>query len=365
MRFIFIFGRNPELSRFELDSFFESRSFEYNIVTAGTRGVVVDFRKNIDTDLLVRELGGTLKICSVIESKDSLNLPDSKFKWGISVYEPDISFSKVKEDFKQFFKKSGVKAMFYWPSRGGKGVQELTPTDIIKKKLFEIVVFKNFTGLTVSVFNPVLFEQRDLGRPNVDHSQVISIRLARIMLNFAGVKPGKNLIDPFCGAGTILQEALFIGANASGLDIDLKMTKDADENLRWFSEKYKTASSWDVRSGDARKLSSYFTSRNFDFIVTEPYLGPLLKKAPSFPEAQKIVSELNVLYSKVFKEFLKVVKPGGKIVIVLPEFVTESNKVLALNKDFIESDFEIIKALPYFEERHKLKRVIYVLKPKF
>lgn len=362
MRYIFIFGRNPELSRFELESYLASHSIEYNEISSGKRGIVLEFNKILNSGSLIKELGGTLKICEVIESKEKLFFQD-KFKWGISVYESSISFSKIKEDFKQFFKKSKVKAMFYWPSRGGKGVKELNPTDVVTKNLFEIVAFKDFIGKTVSVFNPKLFEQRDLGRPNVEHLHVISIRLARILLNLAGIKPGINILDPFCGVGTILQEALFIGANASGVDIDLRMTNASDDNLKWFSEKYKISASWDVTAGDARSLTNYYSKNSFDCIVTEPYLGPLLKKVPSINEVRKIVSELNTLYSAVFEQFLKVLKPEGKVVIILPEFMTEENKVLALNKDYITESFEILNEIPYFEERHKLKRVIYVLKP--
>lgn len=54
--------------------------------------------------------------------------------------------------------------------------------------------------------------------------------VAAAMLRMAGVLPGDSLLDPFCGAGTILIEAALAGADARGGDNDPLALTAAREN---------------------------------------------------------------------------------------------------------------------------------------
>jgi tRNA G10 N-methylase Trm11 len=58
-------------------------------------------------------------------------------------------------------------------------------------------------------------------------------RLAKIMLNLSHCKPGKIFLDPFCGVGTILQEALLIQATVVGIDANSWCIAAAQTNLEW------------------------------------------------------------------------------------------------------------------------------------
>ena len=54
------------------------------------------------------------------------------------------------------------------------------------------------------------------------------------------LKNEKGLIlDPFCGSGTVLQEALLMGfTQVAGTDLSPKAITDTKENIAWIKEKY-------------------------------------------------------------------------------------------------------------------------------
>ena len=45
-------------------------------------------------------------------------------------------------------------------------------------------------------------------------------QLAKALMNYAGLKKGDTVLDPFCGSGTTLVESLLFGVNAVGVDIN-------------------------------------------------------------------------------------------------------------------------------------------------
>lgn len=45
-------------------------------------------------------------------------------------------------------------------------------------------------------------------------------QLAKSFMNYAGIKKGDTVLDPFCGSGTTLVESVLFGANAVGVDIN-------------------------------------------------------------------------------------------------------------------------------------------------
>lgn len=64
-------------------------------------------------------------------------------------------------------------------------------------------------------------------------------QLVRTFMNFAGIKKGETVLDPFCGSGTTLVESVLYGVNAIGIDINpiaYMLTKTKVESL-FFGEK--------------------------------------------------------------------------------------------------------------------------------
>jgi len=61
-------------------------------------------------------------------------------------------------------------------------------------------------------------------------------RMARALVNIAvGNEKGVKLLDPCCGMGTVLLEAMDIGIDAWGIDINEAVVRDANSNLAFFN----------------------------------------------------------------------------------------------------------------------------------
>ena len=175
---------------------------------------------------------------------------------------------------------------------------QLTHVEVLKKKLIESnaeILFcvgkkKTFVATTTAVHDPFEFQKRDVGKPCQRTIFAISPRLARIMINMATLQEGKVLLDPFCGVGTILQEALLTGAKVVGMDINQWCVDAATRNLEWLKQEYSLRNAnYRVVQGDASKLTEKIGREQVDCVVTEPDLGPALRQVPTGPYAQRIM----------------------------------------------------------------------------
>lgn len=71
-------------------------------------------------------------------------------------------------------------------------------------------------------------------RPHT-YSNSLKINMAKVLINIAGQGDiSKRVIDPCCGAGTVLLEGCFAGYSMTGSDINEKMARSAAGNLEHF-----------------------------------------------------------------------------------------------------------------------------------
>ena len=179
------------------------------------------------------------------------------------------------------------------------------------------------------------YSRRDYGRPVRDtKSGTLPPKLAQMMINLAQAPKGSVILDPFCGSGTVLQEALLLGYQVIGSDQSEKAVADTKKNLEWFIESQKSNLKSQNYNSEVKNFKVFLTDvrqlgqqiNQVDAIVTEPYLGPALRGQESLSEIKSIVAELEKLYLDAFGVFEKILKPGGKVVIVLPYFTKHNLK---------------------------------------
>jgi 23S rRNA G2445 N2-methylase RlmL len=130
--------------------------------------------------------------------------------------------------------------------------------------------------------------------------------VAAAMVRLAGAAPGDTVLDPLCGAGTILAEQLALArqrragaVNAVGGDIDPAAVRAAGANLR------ATSPGWRLARWDARLLP--LAAASVDRVVTNPPFGVQLGD----PE------EIGPLYAAVVAEADRVLRPGGRTVFLV------------------------------------------------
>jgi tRNA G10 N-methylase Trm11 len=343
-------------------------------------------------------LGGTLKIAevlstlelesgraaieSVIEKHFSYlmrGVKGNKLLFAISFYGGSGDRESLEYKVKELGKADEMKVSVAHAKRGN-----LTHTEMVNKRLmdngFEAMICMGrkqvYVAKTVDVHNPFEFRKRDMERP--DQRAIFSMppRLARIMINLSCARRGGKIIDPFCGIGTILQEAALMGYDIYGIDMKESVIGSARKNLRWLSKEYKVDipdMENRIRKEDARWLSSHFGENSMDAIVTEPYMGPPMKRRPDRIRAMNILDDLKQLYEHSIREMLVVLKPGRRIVIVSPSFIVKG-KFYGLNiTEFAGrnggkaidplSGSNLQRGVPIrdFEDRHNTIREIYVI----
>ena len=100
--FIFVLGRDPELSIEELLTYLESRNIEFEHVEDSDIAVVLNL-PSVNAKNMIKELGGIQKIAKSITKIDNLYYgKDNKVKYAISNYSEDDE-TEIKSQMKAYF----------------------------------------------------------------------------------------------------------------------------------------------------------------------------------------------------------------------------------------------------------------------
>jgi len=205
---------------------------------------------------------------------------------------------------------------------------------LVKRKaevLFCVGKNQTLVSTTVGVHDPFEFQKRDVGRPVQRKIFAIPPRVARIMINLASCGPGKLFLDPFCGVGTILQEALLARARVIGVDVNPWCVKASRRNLEWLKKEYALEEAeYSVLEGDSRRLTERI-AQDVDCIATEPDLGPALRHVATTPYATKIIDRLTPLFFDFLGEAHKRLRKEGRLVLVTPYIKTRSGKPVTMH----------------------------------
>jgi tRNA G10 N-methylase Trm11 len=268
-----------------------------------------------------------------------------KSVFGVSVYCAERSFHPVSRTMQRFVGSTlkhelaahGRKSGFMGFPRSRQQPQ-LSHVEVLRKGLVERraeVLFcigkkQTVVATTVGVHDPFEFQKRDIGRPVQRKIFAIPPRLARIMINLASCTDGKSLLDPFCGVGTILQEALLAKGRVIGVDVNPWCVEASRENLEWLKKEYALEEAeYTVLLGDSRRLEKRIR-QEVDCIATEPDLGPALRHVATTPYATKIIDKLRPLYFDFLAEAYGRLKKGGRLVLVTPYIRTRSGKPVTM-----------------------------------
>ncbi len=395
--YFFILGNNSALSVAEILNKFQPQ--EYSLVNKEV--LRVEFAERIDEGKAIKELGGVIKIVEQLEiikiqntriqetnkSKiknqksqkrknqfletikkylpETFNSPSQssdnsmvlssqvsawrggKYKFGFSFYGGrELGLKKIAMDIKRELKARKISCRWII----GKS-ENLSSVIVAKNRLIDrgqefVVVFEDkrkYLGITKAVQDFEALSFRDYNRPARDsHSGMIPPKLAQIMLNI-GLRGETNnvLLDPFCGSGTIVMEAMLLGVGKTiGMDVSEKAVQNAQKNSEWVREKFELDSnkSFEIKVGDATKLSNSIEKNFVSVIVTEPYLGPQEK----VQNIEKVRKDLEILYTKVIAEFGKILKTEGRVVMIWPFFKGIKNG--AINPEI--TGFKIVNQIP-------------------
>ena len=142
-----------------------------------------------------------------------------------------------------------------------------------------------------------------------DHVQA-SLRptVAAAMVRLAGIGPGMVVVDPMCGAGTILAEALEVASRRRGDPVRV-IGGDIDPNAVFVTgQNLANVGNAELVRWDSTVLP--LASESVDRIICNPPFGKQLSSLDAVP----------ALYAAAAAEWNRVLRPGGRAVILVAEY---------------------------------------------
>lgn len=132
-----------------------------------------------------------------------------------------------------------------------------------------------------------------------------------------------TVLDPFCGTGVVLQEALLMGYSAYGTDLEPRMIAYSEANLDWLTAKYQILDTkYSLQAADATnhqwQISKFQTPNSKIVVACETYLGRPFTERPSSAIFAQTISEVNL----ILKRFLQNIQPqlpqGSRLCLAVP-----------------------------------------------
>lgn len=355
--FVAILGRLPKLSIAELEAIFGKSH-----VRAVSYGAAI-----VDTDeLSIDSLGGSLKCGKVIHTVPADNRPTlerashwithtyihqllavgGKITLGISTYGLSTSprqLQKIGLLLKTSMKKHNVSLRLI-PNT----TTELSTATSHNNKLGlspkkrELFIIKTDNGAIIiaesnGAQNITAYARRDRNRPRRDaFVGMLPPKLAQIMVNVAVGNAAKaTILDPFCGTGTVLQEALLKRYDVCGSDLSQKMIDYTTENIAWLQSKYHiTGTVRNLEQADAM-THQWSEAQQLDAVVCETYLGQPFSAPPSPKKLHEVTGNCNHIITNFLRNIHSQLTPGTTLCIAVPAWRDASHNLthLPLIKD--------------------------------
>ena len=367
MQSLMVLGRQPALGLAELESLYGSAK----VTAVGEKVAVVD----VDPCLLAFDrLGGSVKFCRILTTLETTNwkeiekflaqvspghserMPEGKMRLGLSVIGFDISLKKLEASgltLKKAIKKTGRNVRLV-PNKA----PELNTAQVLHNQLtgptgWELVFIrdgsKTVIAQTVKVQDIESYTRRDRERPKRDTKVgMLPPKLAQIIINLAvGELPtdklesicdipagepiprkllGKTVLDPFCGTGVLLQEALLMGYDIYGTDLEQRMVDYSQANLDWLKEIYNFDEKERLEAGDA----TGHHWQTADFVASETYLGRPLTSLPDAETMAQNTADCNLIIKKFLRNIHDQIKPGTRLCLAVPAWQTKRDQFKCL-----------------------------------
>ena len=363
---ISILGRQPALGIAELESLYGADALQ----PFGQQACLIDLdSESIDFD----RLGGSIRIAKILTTLPSTNwyeiekyliektpehaqYIDGKLSFGISVFGIKINghhLAKTALSVKKAIKNSGVSVRMVPQKETELGSATVLYNKLTAKNGWELLVVSDgqtaYLAQTTRIQDIDAYSARDQARPHRDAKVgMLPPKLAQIIINLAvgqidrlkiedrrlekaTIEPSSILnsqssvliLDPFCGTGVVLQEAMLMDYHVYGTDLEPRMVQYSIDNLTWLDTKYPHKGDYRrIEIGDATNHVWNFSGLQSPIpnlvIAGETYLGQPLSALPSNEHLSKIIYETNLLHHKFLQNIAKQIPSGTRLCLAVP-----------------------------------------------
>jgi tRNA G10 N-methylase Trm11 len=341
---LFILGRQPAIGRAELESL---------LGVEHVQPLGEHMASDIAPDQINFErIGSSIRLAKILTPLPTTQWPqiaryiaehlpehldylptEGKLKLGLSVFDLPVKIDQLFRtglELKKICKNSGRSVRLVPntdPALSSAAVLHNQLTGMLGWELL-LVRDGNQTWLaqTVKVQDITAYARRDQNRPKRDaRVGMLPPKLAQTIVNLAvgqiegigsRVEDIDNaaILDPFCGTGVILQEALLMGYNAYGSDIEPRMIDYSRENLEWLATHGKDTTPL-LEVGDA---TTHQWAHPFSVVASETYLGRPLSSWPGSDTLHEIIGTCNLIIEKFLKNIANQTQSGKRLCLAVP-----------------------------------------------
>ncbi|MCF7906322.1 methyltransferase domain-containing protein [Patescibacteria group bacterium] len=350
-KYLFILGNNYELSLIEILNYFKKNNIKIINKIYSNIFLIIETEEIIKKEI-IENFGGVIKFCNFIEETKKINSEklvniikeyniNEKIFFGISIYNFDININKIGLQIKNELKRNNISSRFVTSSQKDLSSVVVQKNKLLSNRGFEFIIIefqnKYLIAKTESVQDFEKYSYFDFGRPNRDSkSGMLPPKLCKIMINISNTKKDSIILDPFCGSGSLIQELILLKyKNIIGTDISDKAIEDTRKNLEWLKNNLETKINPRIENKDVKNLD--FERDSIDTIITEPYLGPNDFNPKNIKEIMEIKRDLEDLYIEAFRNFKKILKRGGEVIIIFPIFKNIHDEIKFIHLDLLKN----------------------------
>lgn len=351
-RSLFILGRQPAIGRAELESLFGAEHLE----PTSEYAIACDIAP---ADIPFERLGGSVRLAMPIGNHPSANWPqivqaaikllpslldtlpaEGKLKLGLSAFGLSIDerhLLRAGLELKKVCKAWGRSARIVPNTESALNTAQVLHNQLTGELGIELLFIRSSSGTclaqTVRIQDIDAYAQRDQGRPKRDaFVGMLPPKLAQTIVNLGAglLQPETDtvVLDPFCGTGVVLQEALLMGYGAYGTDLEPRMIDYSRKNLAWLATRGTThANSVELEAGDA---TNHTWQHPFSAVAAETYLGRPLSSWPNPEKLQEIIGTCNVILQKFLANLATQAPTQTRICLAMPAWVAPDGRIYRL-----------------------------------
>ena len=334
---LFILGRQPAIGRAELESLLGAEHVQPvgEHMASDVTPDEIDFAR----------IGSSIRLAKVLAQLDTTQWPaiarhltdklpehldylpnEGKIKLGLSVFDVPVTTQQLFRtglELKKICKKAGRSVRLVPNTELALSSAAVLHNQMTGELGMELLLVrdgnKTWLAQTVKVQDINAYARRDQNRPKRDaRVGMLPPKLAQTIVNLAtGPLPATEddvVLDPFCGTGVVLQEALLMGYGAYGTDIEPRMIDYTRENLEWLATHGREGTP-ELEVGDATK---HDWTHSYAVIASETYLGRPLSSWPGAETLHEIIGTCNVIIEKFLKNIAEQTQAGKRFCLAVP-----------------------------------------------
>jgi tRNA (guanine10-N2)-dimethyltransferase len=346
---VMILGRQPAIGRAELESLYGADG----LVPLGDFAVASNIAP---ASIAFDRLGSTVKLgeylgtiqdgewravqrqLTNIALARAQDLGEGKIQLGLSVYGMRAAPSQLTGaglEIKKTLRNAGYSVRLVPNQEIALSSAQVLHNHLAGERGLELLLIRHGSQIviarTTNVQDITAYARRDQGRPKRDaFVGMLPPKLAQTIINLGtGSLPPSSeniVLDPFCGTGVILQEALLMGYGAYGADLEPRMIDYSRENLDWLSDHLASGAAETplLEVGDA---TTHHWQSPFSVVASETYLGRPLSAWPAPEKLQEIIGNCNVIIEHFMRNIAAQIPVGTRLCLAVPAWVNPSGAI--------------------------------------